>query len=192
MTTQISGTTGVNKVQDLVVTPEKLSQKLTLMTAVDLTSLGDKTKCDFTGIPSWAKRISLNFAGLSTNGASIPMVQIGSGSIELTGYAGTGGLLQNSASTFTSAHSTGFLFGYTGAWAATTVIGGTLTLGLLNPATNTWVISGLLGLTNAAVLHMTSGTKSLAGILDRLRITTVDGTAANNFDAGTINVLYEG
>jgi hypothetical protein len=35
-----------------------------------------------------------------------------------------------------------------------------------------------------------SGKKTLSGTLDRVRITTVNGTDA--FDAGTINIMYEG
>jgi hypothetical protein len=35
-----------------------------------------------------------------------------------------------------------------------------------------------------------SGTIALSGTLDRVRITTVNGT--DTFDAGSINILYEG
>ena len=34
------------------------------------------------------------------------------------------------------------------------------------------------------------GSVTLSGILDRIRITTVNGT--DTFDAGSINILYEG
>jgi hypothetical protein len=34
------------------------------------------------------------------------------------------------------------------------------------------------------------GLKSLSGVLDRIRITTVNGT--DTFDAGSINIMYEG
>jgi hypothetical protein len=36
----------------------------------------------------------------------------------------------------------------------------------------------------------TNGTKTTSATLDRVRITTVNGT--DTFDAGTINILYEG
>ena len=35
-----------------------------------------------------------------------------------------------------------------------------------------------------------AGGKALSGTLDRVRITTVNGS--DTFDAGTINILYEG
>jgi hypothetical protein len=35
-----------------------------------------------------------------------------------------------------------------------------------------------------------AGTKTLSDTLDRVRITTVNGT--DTFDAGTINIMYEG
>jgi hypothetical protein len=34
-----------------------------------------------------------------------------------------------------------------------------------------------------------AGSKSLSGVLDRVRITTVNGT--DTFDAGKINIIYE-
>jgi hypothetical protein len=37
---------------------------------------------------------------------------------------------------------------------------------------------------------MIGGTVTLSGTLDRVRITTVNGT--DTFDAGTVNILYEG
>jgi hypothetical protein len=47
------------------------------------------TSVDFTGIPSTAKRITVMFSGVSTNGTSIIQVQLGdSGGVETTGYVG--------------------------------------------------------------------------------------------------------
>jgi len=40
------------------------------------------------------------------------------------------------------------------------------------------------------LFHVTAGSISLAAVLDRIRITTVNGT--DTFDAGSINILYEG
>jgi len=44
------------------------------------------TSVNFTGIPSWVKRITVMFNGVSTNGASNVQIQIGSGSFTTTGY----------------------------------------------------------------------------------------------------------
>jgi len=186
MTTQISGTTGVNKVQDLVVTPEKLSQKLTLMTAVDLTSLGDKTKCDFTGIPSWARRITVTLSGVSVISTSALQLQIGTSSgVVTSGYLTTSSYIGTSVAV--SDYPTGAVIPFASAAAA---IRGSFRLDYISP--NLWSITGSFRRGDVAATTLIAGDKTLDGVLDRVRITTVDGTAANNFDAGTINVLYEG
>jgi len=41
----------------------------------------------------------------------------------------------------------------------------------------------------AGFVYSTSGIKTLSDILDRIRITTVNGTDA--FDAGSINIMWE-
>ena len=45
------------------------------------------TAITFTGIPSTAKRITVMFNGVSTNGSSDLLLQIGSGSVTTTGYS---------------------------------------------------------------------------------------------------------
>jgi len=55
------------------------------------------TSVDFTGIPSWVKRITVMFIGVSTSGTSNILVQLGdSGGVETTGYV-------SQANTFNSA-----------------------------------------------------------------------------------------
>ena len=44
------------------------------------------TSIDFTSIPSWVKRITVMFNGVSTNGTSLVQIQLGSGSVTTTGY----------------------------------------------------------------------------------------------------------
>ena len=46
------------------------------------------------------------------------------------------------------------------------------------------------GNSDTAQISTGGGSISLAGTLDRVRITTVNGT--DTFDAGTINIRYEG
>ena len=71
-------------IPDSSITPAKLSQPLTLATAVNSTS---GTSIDFTGIPNWVDKITIMLSNVSTNGTSQPMFQIGdSGGIETTGY----------------------------------------------------------------------------------------------------------
>jgi hypothetical protein len=147
----------------------------TLMTAQASTS---GTSIEFTGIPSWAKRITVLFSGVSINGSSNLQIQIGSGSFETTDYtatAGTGG----SQTTATS----GFLL--TSTIASGDVINGIVTIVLISGSS--YVSAGVLA--PAGGMRLSAGSKSASAVIDRLRITTVGGT--NTFDAGSINVLYE-
>jgi hypothetical protein len=144
------------------------------------------TSIDFTSIPSWVKKITIMFVGVSTSGTSNPLFQIGdSGGIEATGYLGAGGLVTDTGSD-TVNYTTGF-----GLYAGTAagVTHGSIVLTLVNAATFTWAASGFFGQSNARVALSTAGSKSLTATLDRVRITTVGG--ADTFDAGSINILYE-
>ena len=141
------------------------------------------TSIDFTGIPSWVKRITVMFNGVSTNGTSVIQAQLGSGSVTTTGY--------NSQSwgysTWSGVATSGLYLN-----AVTVAIypfSGTAVLTLFG--SNTWVINSNIGFTNVTSYGWTStGTSpALSGALDRVRITTVNGT--DTFDAGSINILYE-
>ena len=145
------------------------------------------TSIDFTSIPSYVKRITVMFSGVSTNGTSDVIVQIGdSGGIENTGYLGAGSNLSATA-VATSNYTTGFGFG---AWNANVSIAhGAMVWNLLDAATNTWAGFGSVARSNVAGMATGSSAKSLTGTLTQVRITTLTGT--DTFDAGTINILYE-
>lgn len=141
------------------------------------------TSVDFTGIPSWVKRITVMFNGVSTNGASPIQIQIGSGSITTTGYvSGEGGVTTASAARVTS--TTGLIVAATSAISTSS---GVHTIYLLS-GTN-YVSSGVIDNSGGAVTCSSAGTITLSATLDRIRITTVNGT--DTFDAGTINIIYE-
>jgi hypothetical protein len=143
------------------------------------------TSIDFTSIPSWVKRITVMFNGVSTNGTSNPQVQLGAGSPTTSGYTGYNAR-QAAASNAYVANSAGFLLGES--VTAAISLTGHLIITLISG--NTWICSGIT--TNAIAANNTStitGAIALAGTLDRVRITTVGGT--DTFDAGSINILYE-
>lgn len=158
--------------------------RLTLGTAQNSTS---GTSIDFTGTPSWAKRVTVIFSGVSTNGSSIPMVRLGAGSIETTGYDSVASSIGTGVATNIS--TAGFLLNGGGAGGSAAVKSGLMTI--CNVSGNTWAVSftGSSGQAGQASC-VAGGTKTLAGALDRVRITTVNGT--DTFDAGSINILYEG
>ena len=58
-----------------------------------------------------------------------------------------------------------------------------------NISGNGWAMAGNMGYSNTAVGNFMGGSIPLAATLDRIRITTVNGT--DTFDAGAINILYE-
>ncbi len=141
---------------------------------------------DFTGIPAGTRRITINFAGVSTNGTNGQIVQIGdSGGLETSGYLGASITTTAGGNGAGQYNTSGFGIRAT---AAADVIHGSMVLTLLDAATNTWVQSGMFHKSNAAEGVTTSGSKSLTATLDRLRITT---NSAEVFDAGLINILYE-
>lgn len=153
---------------------------LTLGTSVASTS---GTSIDFTSIPSWVKRITVMFNGVSTNGSSLPQIQIGtSGGVQTSGYTGCVWQSANTTATF----SAGFLLNSVG--NSVYVVDGLATLTLLNSSTGLWVYSVCLGNQSGAGISG-GGSKTLSGTLDRVRITTVNGT--DTFDSGSINILYE-
>jgi len=143
------------------------------------------TSIDFTGIPSWVKRITIMFNGVSTNGTSIKQIQLGdSGGVETTGYLGAGVQLTDATSVNAATITTGF--GIRSALAADTLNGAVV---ITNLTSNTWVAQGALTDSSRGAGYLVGGAKALSATLDRVRITTVNGTDA--FDAGSINILYE-
>lgn len=147
------------------------------------------TSIDFTGIPTWAKRVTLSFANLSTSGTSIPIVQIGdSGGIETTGYLSFATAPVASATITTASSTIGFIVDPS--WSSTGPAHGAVVLTLIDSATNLWAATTIGGNT-AAGSHgfCGGGSKSTSATLDRVRLTTTNGT--DTFDAGTVNILYE-
>lgn len=140
------------------------------------------TSIDFTGIPSWVKRITVMFSSLSTNGASPPQVQIGSTTFVTSGYLGAA----MSGAEVTN-NSTGFLLN-SGTFIASGVLSGGLILS--NLSGNVWVSYGASGRSDIARGFSLGGVlTTLSGTLDRVRVITFNGT--DTFDAGSINILYE-
>jgi len=161
-------------------------QRIVRATAVASTS---GTSIDFTGIPAWVEKITVMFNGTSLSGTSNILVQLGdSGGIENTGYQGAS-LYLTSAVAGAAANSAGFIINVVS--TAAQVTSGNLFINLLDTATNTWSASGVFGSTGTnTAITLAGGAKSLSATLDRVRITTVNGT--DTFDAGSVNIIYEG
>ena len=138
------------------------------------------TSIDFTGLPSWVKRITVMFSGVSTNGASNLLIQVGSTTISTSGYLAAA----NQTGTYAN-FTVGFGINFA---LAANVLHGSVILTLLN--SNTWTANGNIANSNSAsICNFAGSSPALGGALDRVRITTVNGT--DTFDAGSINILYE-
>ena len=191
--TSLSGNTKRGLVSDIValavpaagsITPAQLSQPFTRGTAVTTTAV---TAIDLTGIPSWAKRVTLMFNGLSTNGTSAPRIRLGTSSGFVTsGYLGS--CLGNAT---TSVSNVSFSLGFDindGATAAATRFG-IFTFICIDTSDN-WVLAGSQSQGNTAATSVINGTVPLGGTLTQIRITTANGS--DTFDAGSvINILFE-
>ena len=143
------------------------------------------TSVDFTSIPSWVKRITVMLVGVSASGASQIQVQIGSGSVTTTGYVSAASNAQGSALAVVTS-TTGFTTG--GANAANLHY---TTFSIVNPSGFIYLCSGNgnINFSGTFTVYDASGTVTLGGVLDRVRLTTVNGT--DTFDAGSVNILYE-
>jgi hypothetical protein len=155
-------------------------QRIVQATAVASTS---GTSIDFTSIPSWVKRITVMFNGVSTVTTSNWLIQLGdSGGIENTGY--TSLVAYTGAATGRVSSTSGFVCVTA---VGSQVVSGQFVITLVSG--NVYVQSGCVA-DGADYVYVAGGTKTLSATLDRVRITTAGGT--DTFDAGSVNIMYEG
>ncbi len=175
------GSVGTAQLIDQAVTPSKLAQPYTQDTAQAATSGTSKNFA----IPTWARRVTVMLDGVSLNAATDILIQIGTASgIEAAGYVGTSSLV--AAAVVTTGLSSGWRL-FDNSAAASNVMSGALVLTKM--AGDTWIATGMFGDSSEVATRITAGSKTLAGALTQVRVTSVTGTAA--FDAGSINVSYE-
>ena len=139
---------------------------------------------EFTGIPSWARRITLSLWFVSTNGTANILVQLGTGGVPTAaGYTGysvfswASGVVPISSTAGIPIFNNAASYSHYGHLTFTNVGG------------NSWVASGQFttGGTQGAIVS--SGFIELSGVLNYLRIVTANGTDV--FDAGAVNISWE-
>lgn len=162
-------------------------QRITQATSVASTS---GTSIDFTSIPAWVKKITVQLNVVSLSGTAAPLIQAGTGSTTYTtsGYLGSYGYFSNGGTPTTAQSTSGFTV-FTN--NATYVISGQFVLTNING--NNWVGSGSFTTNNGSTTNFqnwNSGSISLGAALTAVRVYTTNGT--DTFDAGTINIMYEG
>jgi hypothetical protein len=155
---------------------------ITSGTAVASTS---GTSIEFTSIPSWVKRITVMLSGVSTSGVSAVLVRIGTSSgVVNTGYIGAASVFTNGTPSVSNS-TTGFLL-------EPSPGAGSLAYGscvITNVTDNTWVASFNIAYGDAPYVGNGAGSIVLGATLDRVQLTTSNGT--DTFDAGLVNILYE-
>ena len=172
MTATIDGTTG------LTAPSGAIFNGIASATAVASTS---GTSINFTSIPAWVKRITVMLNVVSTSGTSNLQVQIGAGSVDTSGYTSVT-QMPGLAATSTAA----FLITTQLNTAADTNSG---VMTLVTMGSNIWQETCICRDIGNNVIAYGQGVKTLSGTLDRVRLTTVNGT--DTFDAGSVNILYE-
>jgi hypothetical protein len=175
-----TGNAGKALVTDATTATWTTINGITSGTAVASTS---GTAIDFINIPAGVKRVTVMFNGVSTSGASLVQVQIGSASFTTSGYSGFYAFIGISS---ISGGSTSTGFAVRADNAANTLSGA---IRVTNITSNTWVGEVNVGSPGSSCTNVGGGSVALSGTLDRIRITTVNGT--DTFDAGSINILYE-
>ncbi len=146
------------------------------------------TAVDFTSIPSWVKRVTVMLSAVSLSGTALVRFRLGDSTIATSGYSGVGSYVA-AAGAASVAQTAGFDIYTSGTPSSSAAYSGSITF--VNVSGNTWVASGVFA---AAAGNLgtfpVAGTITLTTALTQVRITTSNGT--DTFDAGTINILYEG
>ena len=148
-----------------------------------LRSTASGSSVEWTGIPSWVKRIEIAVDNVQTHAQGLIYLQLGdSGGYENSGYLSRAERLGSGASISETSQ---FIIAASTADINNRHKVGTITL--LNVAGNTWVLSTLLFTTNGGPLFA-SGKKSLSNTLDRIKFFTSKNV--HNFSDGQVNILY--
>lgn len=178
---QINSSDAISIGTDLVVSGTKGGLQVVTALTTPVTASGSSV--DFTNIPAWVKRITVEINQLSYAAAGGGTVQIGSGSLTTSGYnvisVGLGSTPAISLVSTTNG------FGVLTTSAASTTITGTWVI--TNMGGNTWVCSEQHNRAGDTLYNLSTGSLTLTGTLDRLSIVATTST----FDAGTVNILYE-
>ena len=139
----------------------------------------------FTGIPSWARRVTLMFNGVSTSGSNAYNIQLGTSSgLVTTGYNAYTATLRQTGIISGAAYTTGFVANND---TASSPNSGYIIFSSFG--SNVWTANGMIVLqasTGRGVV--VGGGVSLGGTLDRIQIAT---TSTDTFNAGSFNILYE-
>lgn len=139
----------------------------------------------FTGIPSWAKRITVLLSGVVTVSTGLPAIRAGAGSYEATGYSSTNNAI--GATSVTSSLSATTSWDLQNSGGSAQVYSGQLVITRLEGYLYTIAGQIMYGTNGSAAL--TTGYKTFSGDISQLQLRM--STGADTFNGGTINIMYE-
>lgn len=140
---------------------------------------------NFTGLPSWVKRITLQINKVGFAAAGVAVVQIGSGSLTTTGYYSYTTLVDSTPGVTVTGYTNGFAAVNATAGSGTTVDTGAFVL--TNMGGNTWTYTSHIQRVGDGGFNVGTGSITLGGTLDRISLVATTST----FNTGTVNILYE-
>lgn len=158
------------------------------LTAAQSTNSG--IAVDFTAIPSWAKRVTIAFSGVSLSGGNLLVALLGTSSgFVVSGYRGTYQVTTISLPSNSSGGNFGVNFALSGNATAPDVRHGIATL--VHMGGDLWALSGTsaIGGGGEANTSYFAGSVQLPGALDRIRFAP---SGADTFDGGSVSLLVEG
>jgi len=158
-----------------------------IVTGAVVTPTSGTTATLATGIPSWVKRITIQFYGVVMGTATTSLVvQLGtSGGFVTSGYNSVSFYEASTPTNGFQSATNGMQFG-TMTSNSQTLFG---TFVLTTTGGNIWIGSGTNGITADTLACFNSGYLSLGGVLTQLQMSTSAGTGT--FSSGTFNILYE-
>ena len=140
------------------------------------------TAVNFTGIPSWVRRITIMLSGLAvSSGTPNLTMRIGAGAYDATSY---NSIASRNITTTTNANTS------TSAFVLNVGTAGTYygSIVLTNVTGNIWALSSILADPSNSAINMAAGTHTTSAALSQLQLIMSDGTSTLT---GTVNILYE-
>lgn len=141
----------------------------------------------FTGIPPYARKITVMLTGLSGDGTDNIEIALGDGGgIETADYVTRHTTITGSTAATTTPPTDAFLL--VNGLASDDWATGVIRLELADPASNTWLVDAQLSGFGASSIQFITGNKSLSATLDQLQL-QLSGT--DEFDAGDVSIRVE-
>jgi hypothetical protein len=140
----------------------------------------------FTSLPNWIKKITMMINGVSTSGSADILIRLSTGGVfASSGYVSNMQVVQGGVATAAVQNTVGFVI-----YASSATVVATGTYQFVNNDGNGWIGTSVLAYEHAVSGGYGGGRVTLGGVLDGILIVTANGS--DTFDAGSVNIIYEG